>query len=62
MRRFSLWLRGKPIVADSMLAGVLLVLDVLGVSAAQNKVSYLALSVLLPLPMILRRVYPRVMA
>ncbi|MFE3442977.1 sensor histidine kinase [Nocardia sp. NPDC059180] len=62
MRRFSLWLRGKPIVADSMLAGVLLVLDVLGVSAAHNKVSYLALSVLLPLPMILRRVYPRGMA
>ncbi|VFA98224.1 Sensor histidine kinase desK [Nocardia cyriacigeorgica] len=62
MRRFSLWLRGKPIVADSMLAGVLLVLDVLGVSTAHNKVAFVALSLVLPLPMILRRVYPRLMA
>ncbi|MDO3649529.1 sensor histidine kinase [Nocardia mangyaensis] len=62
MRRFSLWLRGRPVVADSILAAVLLVLDALGVGGAPNKVVYLIFSVLLPLPLILRRIYPRAMA
>ncbi|MEU4595670.1 histidine kinase [Nocardia sp. NPDC023988] len=62
MRRFSLWLRGRPIVADSLLAAMLLCFDVLGVGEARNKVVYLALSVLLPLPVVLRRLYPRAMA
>ncbi|MEU4412321.1 histidine kinase [Nocardia salmonicida] len=59
MRRFSLWLRGRPIVADSMLAGLLLLLDALGVGDERNKIVYLFFSVILPLPLILRRVYPR---
>ncbi|MGM7644752.1 sensor histidine kinase [Nocardia sp. JW2] len=62
MRRFSLWLRGRPIVADSLLAAMLLCFDVLGVGEARNKVVYLALSVLLPMPVALRRLYPRAMA
>ncbi|WP_405165042.1 sensor histidine kinase [Nocardia sp. NBC_01499] len=62
MRRFSLWLRGKPIVADSMLALVLLVLEVLGATNAENKVAGLAIGLFLPLPVVFRRVYPRAMA
>ncbi|MFD3743447.1 sensor histidine kinase [Nocardia sp. NPDC058633] len=62
MRRFSLWLRGRPIVADSILAGLLLFLDALGVGDENNKVVYLIFSVILPLPLILRRVYPRSVA
>jgi signal transduction histidine kinase len=62
VRRFSLWLRGRPIVADSILAGLLLFLDALGVGDEHNKVVYLIFSVILPLPLILRRVYPRAMA
>ncbi|TCJ95477.1 sensor histidine kinase [Nocardia alba] len=62
MRRFSLWLRGRPIVADSILAGLLLLLDALGVGDEHNKVVYLIFSVILPLPLILRRVYPRAVA
>ncbi|MFD6396384.1 sensor histidine kinase [Nocardia sp. NPDC060249] len=62
MRRFSLWLRGRPIVADSILAGLLLFLDALGVGDEPNKIVYLSFSVILPLPLILRRVYPRAVA
>ncbi|MFE5474428.1 sensor histidine kinase [Nocardia sp. NPDC056541] len=62
MRRFSLWLRGRPIVADSILAGLLLFLDALGVGDEHNKVVYLIFSVIVPLPLILRRVYPRAVA
>ncbi|MFD6392854.1 sensor histidine kinase [Nocardia sp. NPDC060259] len=62
MRRFSLWLRGRPIVADSLLAACLMVLDALGVGNEHHKASYLLFSVLLPLPLILRRIYPRAMA
>ncbi len=62
MRRFSLWLRGRPIVADSVLALFLMVLDALGVGDEHHKVSYLVFSLILPLPLILRRVYPRAMA
>ncbi|MFE7721263.1 sensor histidine kinase [Nocardia rhizosphaerihabitans] len=62
MRRFSLWLRGRPIVADSLLAAFLMVLDALGVGNEHHKASYLVFSLLLPLPLILRRIYPRAMA
>ncbi|MFC4128550.1 sensor histidine kinase [Nocardia rhizosphaerae] len=62
MRRFSLWLRGRPVVADSVLAGCLLFLDALGVGDEEHKVAYLVFSVILPLPLILRRTYPRAMA
>ncbi|MFG1796640.1 sensor histidine kinase [Nocardia sp. NPDC049149] len=62
MRRFSLWLRGKPIVADSMLTFALLVVEILGVAAAENKIAYLAIGVFIPLPLVFRRVYPRAVA
>ncbi|WP_194813682.1 sensor histidine kinase [Nocardia sp. XZ_19_385] len=63
MRQFSLWLRGKPVVADSMLAFGLLVIDILaGVDDSKHPVVYLVLSGLLPLPVALRRIYPRAMA
>lgn len=42
-----------------MLAGLLLLLDALGVGDERNKIVYLFFSVILPLPLILRRVYPR---
>jgi signal transduction histidine kinase len=62
VRRFSLWLRGKPVVADSVLAAVFVLLEIIGVGNAHNKLAYLAIGVLLPLPLTLRRVYPRAMA
>ncbi|MFC9434085.1 sensor histidine kinase [Nocardia sp. NPDC057030] len=62
MRRFSLWLRGKPIVADSMLALVLLVLEVLGLTNADNKAAAAAIGIFIPVPIVFRRVYPRAMA
>ncbi|NNH69221.1 sensor histidine kinase [Nocardia uniformis] len=58
MRRFSLWLRGKPLVADSILAIALMLVDALGVSESRHKAVYLAISVLLPLPVIFRRTHP----
>ncbi|MFD6222457.1 sensor histidine kinase [Nocardia asteroides] len=62
MRRFSLWLRGRPIVADSILALMLMVLDALGAGNEDNKAAYLVFSLILPLPLVLRRIYPRAMA
>ena len=56
MRRFSLWLRDRPVVADLHLAIFLGVLDAFGVAGEQHKVVYLVFSVVLPLPLILRRV------
>ncbi|MFF0488365.1 sensor histidine kinase [Nocardia sp. NPDC004068] len=62
MRRFSLWLRGKPVVADSILAFALLVIDVLSGRTSTHPYIDLPLSVLIPLPLVLRRVYPRAAA
>lgn len=62
MRRFSLWLRGKPVVADSALALFLLFLDLVVARDSTSPAAYLVFSVLLPLPIALRRVYPRAMA
>ncbi|WP_330180924.1 histidine kinase [Nocardia sp. NBC_01503] len=62
MRRFSLWLRGKPLISDSMLALLLLTIDVLAVGDARNKIAYLVLGVLLVLPIIIRRTHPRAAA
>ncbi|MRH90127.1 sensor histidine kinase [Nocardia sp. SYP-A9097] len=59
MRRFSLWLRGKPFIADSILALGLLTIDVLAVGESRHKVTYLVLGVVLVLPIIFRRTYPR---
>ncbi|MFE7799294.1 sensor histidine kinase [Nocardia sp. NPDC057440] len=62
MRRFSLWLRGRPLVADSALAMALLLLEVLGVANSDHKLAYLGIGVLLPGPVAFRRLYPRAMA
>lgn len=62
VRRFSLWLRGRPIVADSVLAACLLIFDAAGVGDEPHKAVYLVFSAILPLPLILRRVYPRAVA
>ncbi|MFC9898437.1 sensor histidine kinase [Nocardia sp. NPDC127579] len=63
MRRFSLWLRGKPVVADSILAFALLLCDIfIGIGESSQPVAFLVLSGLLPLPVVLRRIYPRAMA
>ncbi|WP_067856486.1 sensor histidine kinase [Nocardia shimofusensis] len=62
MRQFSLWLRGKPLVADSMLALGLLVFDLTAIGAAVQPAVYLVLAGLLPLPIALRRRYPRSMS
>ncbi|ATL67728.1 sensor histidine kinase [Nocardia terpenica] len=62
MRRFSLWLRGKPLVADSALALVLLLLDLLDLGGKHQLAPQLVLGVLVPLPVIWRRVYPRAAA
>ncbi|RDI50960.1 sensor histidine kinase [Nocardia mexicana] len=62
MRRFSLWLRGKPLVADSMLAFGLLVADMATIGDHRHVAAYLVMSVLIPLPMVFRRMYPRASA
>ncbi|MET9487008.1 histidine kinase [Nocardia sp. NPDC006630] len=62
MRRFSLWLRGKPLIADSILALGLLIIDVLAVSESRHKITYLVLGVALVLPIIFRRTHPRAAA
>ncbi|MFE5286508.1 sensor histidine kinase [Nocardia sp. NPDC056611] len=62
MRRFSLWLRGKPLITDSAVALLLFVIDVLALSNSQYKPTYLVLSVLLPLPIVFRRTHTRAAA
>ncbi|MGW2665484.1 sensor histidine kinase [Nocardia tengchongensis] len=62
MRRFSLWLRGKPLINDSAVALLLFVIDVLALSNSQYKPTYLVLSVLLPLPIVFRRTHTRAAA
>ncbi|WP_072691290.1 sensor histidine kinase [Rhodococcus marinonascens] len=60
MRRFSLWLRGKPTVADSILAVVLLTLEVLVFAASDGASPWvqLIMGLLLCLPIVWRRTYP----
>ncbi|WP_433560969.1 sensor histidine kinase [Nocardia sp. CA-151230] len=62
MRRFSLWLRGKPLITDSGVALLLLTIDVLALSNSQYKPTYLVFSVLLPLPIVFRRTHTRAAA
>ncbi|WP_228000605.1 sensor histidine kinase [Nocardia australiensis] len=62
MRRFSLWLRDRPIVADTALALALLVLELLGAGSSDHKLTYLTIGVLLPVPVAFRRRHPRAMA
>jgi signal transduction histidine kinase len=65
MRRFSLWLRGQPFVADALLAGGLFVIEILVfVSSADglNGPLFLAFSVVLTVPIAWRRRFPRSVA
>ncbi|MBU3062092.1 sensor histidine kinase [Nocardia sp. NEAU-G5] len=62
MRRFSLWLRGKPMVADAMLAALLLAADLASAVHKRHLALYLVFAVLVPLPVIVRRRYPRASA
>ncbi|CAH0209541.1 sensor histidine kinase [Rhodococcus fascians] len=65
MRRFSLWLRGQPFVADALLAGGLFVIEILVfVSSADglNGPLFLAFSVVLTVPVAWRRRFPRSVA
>ncbi|BEK96151.1 sensor histidine kinase [Nocardia seriolae] len=62
MRRFSLWLRGKPLITDSVLALVLASIDVLAVGNSSYQATYLVFSALLPLPIVFRRTHTRAAA
>ncbi|MGX1810124.1 sensor histidine kinase [Nocardia sp. NPDC055321] len=62
MRRFSLWLRDRPLISDSMLALGLLIIDMLAIGESRHRVVYVVLGVLLVLPMVFRRTYPRASA
>ena len=64
MRRFSLWLRGKPTVADSMLAAILFTLEVFVFTASGDRSPWvqLVMGFLLCLPIVWRRKYPRAAA
>ncbi|GAB0102764.1 sensor histidine kinase [Nocardia sp. JMUB6875] len=57
MRRFSLWLRGKPLITDTILALLLLGIDVLSVGNSSSKATYLVFSVLLVVPIVFRRTH-----
>ncbi|NLG55416.1 MAG: sensor histidine kinase [Rhodococcus sp.] len=57
MRRFSLWLRGKPLVADAMLAALLFTSEV-AVFVSVGNWGQLLLGVLICAPIIWRRKYP----
>lgn len=65
MRRFSLWLRGQPFVADALLAGGLFVIEILVfVSSADglNGPLFLTFAVVLTVPVAWRRRFPRSVA
>lgn len=62
MRRFSLWLRGKPLVADSILATALMLLNLVGIGGKEHWRVYLFLALITPIPVIWRRVRPRASA
>jgi signal transduction histidine kinase len=58
MRRFSLWLRGKPFVADSMLATILFVLEALSAPNSQAPWLFVLLGLALCTPIAFRRRHP----
>ncbi|MDI9913713.1 sensor histidine kinase [Rhodococcus sp. IEGM 1379] len=64
MRRFSLWLRGKPMIADSALALLFFILEVVSFvgSDRDERWPQLVLGLLICLPVVWRRKYPRVSA
>ncbi|MDH6281154.1 sensor histidine kinase [Prescottella agglutinans] len=62
MRRFSLWLRERPMVADAMLAGLLFALEVASAFGRTSPVLYVLTGAGLSLPIACRRRHPRAAA
>ena len=62
MRRFSLWLRGKPLVADCMLAAALFVTELLSAAQSKGPWLFLVVGVALCVPICFRRRHPRLVA
>ena len=65
MRRFSLWLRGKPFVADSLLAVALFLVDAVafvGSSADSNWMLFVTVTIAVCAPVAWRRRHPRTVA
>ena len=64
MRRFSLWLRGKPMIADGALALLFFALEIVSYISSEREEHWqqLALGFLICLPVLWRRKYPRVSA
>ncbi|AYJ51949.1 sensor histidine kinase [Rhodococcus sp. P1Y] len=65
MRRFSLWLRGKPFVADSLLACALFIFDAIafvGNTTMQNWPLFVLVAVAVSTPIAWRRRHPRIVA
>lgn len=57
-----MWLRENPVFADSVLALLLLVLDLVVARDSASPPAFLVFSLLIPVPIALRRIYPRAMA
>lgn len=65
MRRFSLWLRGKPFVADALLACTLFFFDAIafvGNTAMRNWPLFVLVAVAVSMPIAWRRRHPRIVA
>ena len=65
MRRFSLWLRGKPFVADSLLAVALFIADAIAFvsnSSMHSWLLFVVVSIAVCVPVAWRRRHPRIVA
>ena len=65
MRRFSLWLRGKPFVADSLLAVALFIADAIAFlsnSSMHSWLLFVVVSIAVCVPIAWRRRHPRIVA
>ncbi|QBJ94591.1 sensor histidine kinase [Rhodococcus sp. ABRD24] len=62
MRRFSLWVRDRPMIADSMLAALLFTLEILSSFGRTAPVLYAITGLGMCLPIVCRRRYPRAAA
>ncbi|WP_225731749.1 MULTISPECIES: histidine kinase [unclassified Nocardia] len=62
MRRFSLWLREKPMITDALLALVVFLFDLVAMGDSKQKAVYLVTGLMLVVPLVFRRTYPRATA
>ncbi|WP_041451007.1 sensor histidine kinase [Hoyosella subflava] len=58
MRRFSMWLREKPRVADGLLAGLFVLLEAITAPATDNPPLFLLMGLAMCVPVIWRRSHP----